>query len=155
MKDGEVLKLIDRIGEHYHNNINNRYVRQALLNTSIDRQTWERVENLAGVSEYARLNGYQYSELYDMVIGAARFVSRIRKEVVPNLRTSLTGGADRDVLRDMVINNYEANLGIYADMINEVYLKAVSLDRDENPPGRCVFDKTPELKEIGKLLISG
>jgi len=155
VKDAELFKLIDKLGEHYQNNINNRYLRQGLLGLTIDQQTWDRIESLAGPSDYHRLNGYHFEELYEMIISSATFVSRAHKELVPNLRTSLSGGADRDVLRDMVINNFAANLGIYADMINEVYMKTVALDRADHPAGRCVFEGIPGLKDIGKLLIAG
>ena len=52
----------------------------------------------------------------------------------------------------MAINNFPANLGVFADLVNELYVRAVALDRAEHPKEKPVFEHLPELKELGKLL---
>ncbi|MBA7553849.1 hypothetical protein ES705_46453 [subsurface metagenome] len=62
------------------------------------------------------------------------------------------GGSDL-ILRKMAINNFGANLGIFADIINELYIKTVALDKEEHQGQRAVYERIDELKNVGQLLI--
>ena len=53
----------------------------------------------------------------------------------------------------MAINNFPANLGVFSDLINELYVKTVQQDKADHPGVRPVYERMPELKEIGRLLI--
>jgi hypothetical protein len=162
VKDAELQKAIGRIGDHYQRNINNRFIRQALVQLTIPQSVWDNIERLTAKSEYAETNGYQLEELYQMILSAATLVSHARKHVVPNVR-SLGGrpsgrpsSADRGeaVLKDMAFGNFSANLGLFADQVNELYMMTIALDKKEHGNRKCVFERIPELRDIGKLLIS-
>lgn len=162
VKDAELLKAIGIMGDHYQHNINNRYIRQALVHLMIPQPAWDGIERLTTKSGYSEANGYQFEELYEMILAAATLVSQARKHVVPNVR-SLGGRpagkpspADRGeaVLKDMAFRNFPANLGLFADQINELYMKTVELDKRDHGNKKCVYERIPELRDIGKLLIS-
>ena len=161
VKDADLLKTIDKIGDHYRRNINNRFIRQALVHLTIPQATWDRIERLTTKSGYADANGYQYEELYEMILSAATLVSQARKHVVPNIhtlsgRTAGRSAPDRGegVLREMAFRTFPSNLGILADQLNELYMKTVELDKRDSGSKKPIYERMPELRDIGKLLIS-
>ena len=165
IKDNEIFGLIERISDHYQNNLNNRFVRKALISMKLDRTAWDHIERLTVKIDNYKMQGYDLHELYEQIHSAAQLVHHARAELLPNIRSLLAGGtntflareagrpeADR-VLRDMAVNNFSANLGILADLVNELYMKAVALDRSTHPKGTPLYQRMPELKEIGRLLV--
>ncbi len=164
VKDQDAFQLIERIQQHYHNNINNRYVKKALLYMKVPREVWERVDHFMEKSEYYKLQGYGYQELYEAIHACAVFVHHARLEVLPNIRGlsgsegilsrgSGTGGESERILRQMAVENFGANLGVFADLVNELYVKTVDLDKQEHLGRRPVYERLPELKELGQLLV--
>jgi hypothetical protein len=164
IRDEKIFKTIEKIQAHYHNNINNRYVRKALLLMKLPRGTWDALARFTEKTDFYKIQGYPYNEIYEQIYAAAVFVHQARIDVVPKLRALLAGGtdtlfsrqkaeSDRDrVLLQMAIDNFPANLGVFADLINEVYVKATELDREEHGNKKPVFERMPELRELGKLL---
>ena len=57
IKNTQIFSIIDRISEHYHQNIANRYLRKAFNELTIDKGAWEKIETLTESSDYARLQG--------------------------------------------------------------------------------------------------
>ncbi len=165
VKNQEIFRLIEEISDHYQNNINNRYIRKALLTMNIPQSQWDLIEGLTNKSDYYKSQGYQFHELYDQILAIANFIYKARKELQPNLRLLLSqgsrtilsrekGGSNQDrVLRDMAINNFSANLQILADMLNELYVKVVKLDKEQHQGKKPVYQKIPELSKLGQLLI--
>lgn len=164
IRDQAIFQKIDTIRDHYHNNINNRYVRKALMMLNIPREVWDGLERFTEVTDYYKIQGYGYKELYEQIHAAAAFVYHARQEILPNIKTFFQGGletvfskqradADRDrILREMAINNFPSNLGVFADMINELYVMTVNLDKADHQNTKPVFERMSELREIGKLL---
>jgi len=164
LKDEAIFQLVEKIRDHYHNNINNRFIRKALLMVKVPRETWELLNRLTEETDYHRIQGYHYKELYEQIHAAATFVHHARLEAQPNLRMLLAGGGDtvftrskasggrEDILREMAINNFPANLGIFADMINELYVRTAAMDREDHPDEKPIYERMPECKELGKLL---
>ncbi len=165
VRDGEIFGLIERISAHYHNNLYNRFLRKALISMQIPRAAWDNIERLTAKIGNYQLQGYELHELYEQIHAAALFVYHARTEVLPHIRSLLSGGSrtllaaqagkpetDR-VLRDMAINNFSANLGIFADLINELYVKTVNRDKATHPQGTPVYLTMPQLKELGQLLV--
>jgi hypothetical protein len=165
VKDPDVFKIVEKIGDHYHTNVNNRFVRKAIMVLELPQSEWDRLDNLTTKSDYYKAQGFQFDELYEMVLAAAHFVYQARQKIVPNIRSMLAqashasakgaGSAEQDrVLRDMAARNFPVNLEILSDLVNELYVKTTNLDKqahDRKPP---VFEKIPELKELGRYLIS-
>jgi hypothetical protein len=164
VRDEQLFKVVEKLQTHYQNNLNNRYIRKALLVMKVPTGTWNALGRLTEKSDFYKIQGYQYKELYEQIYAAANFVYHARTEVLPRLKSLLSGGTEtvfsrqkaeepKDrVLLEMAINNFPANLGVFADLVNEMYVRAVALDREEHPKQKPVFEHLPELKELGKLL---
>ena len=155
IRDAQIIRLIERIGEHYRTNISNRFIRPALLQLPLEKQSWDLIEILTEKIEQYRYQGFHLDELYRQVIACARFVSITRREMVPTLRNRFSGsssGADR-VLRDMAVNNFGSNLQLFADLVNELYVRLVELDKTEAKGRRPLYMGIPELKDIGRMLV--
>ena len=156
VRDAQIVRLIERIGEHYRTNISNRFIRPALLQLPLEKQSWDLIEILTEKIEQYRYQGFHLDELYRQIIAAARFVSFTRRELVPTLRNRLTGGSssgpDR-VLKDMAVNNFGSNLQVFADLVNELYVNLVELDKIDAKGRRPLYMSIPELQDIGRLLV--
>ena len=163
IRNEEIFKIIEKIRNHYHTNLNNRFIRKALLLMKVPRGTWDAIARLTEKTDLYKIQGYPYKELYEQIHAAATFVHQAKIDVAPRLRILLSGGTETvfsrqkdgedKILLDMAINNFPANLGVFSDLINELYVKAVEQDKADHPNERPVFERMPELKEIGRFLI--
>ena len=163
VRNEEIFKIVDKIRDHYHTNLNNRYIRKALLLMKVPRGTWDAIARLTEKTDFYKIQGYPYKDLYEQIHAAATFVHHAKLEVAPRLRELLSGGTgtvfsrekgDEDrVLLEMAINNFPANLGVFSDLIDSLYVKTVEQDKVDHPDVRPVYERMPELKEIGRLLI--
>ena len=155
VKDAHIIRIIERIGEHYRTNISNRFIRPALLQLPMEKQAWDMIEVLTEKVEQYRYQGFQLDELYRQIVASARFVSIARRDLVPTLRNRLSGGSTGPdkVLRDMAVNNFGSNLQVFADLVNELYVGLVELDKSGSKGRRPLYMAMPELQDIGRLLI--
>ena len=153
IRDAQIVRLVERIGEHYRANISNRFLRPALFQLSLEKQTWDLIEMLTEKLEHFRYQGFHLDELYRQILASARFVSLARRELVPTLRNRLSGdpGSDR-VLRDMAVNNFGSNLHVFADMIGELYQTLLKLDNFKAKGRKPIHETIPEMIEVGRLL---
>jgi len=157
VRDAEVIRLIERIGEHYRANISNRFIRPALLQLPLDKKAWDLIEIMTEKLEQYRYQGFLLEELYRQTTACAQFVSICRRDLMFSLRTRLTApitGEDK-VLRDMAINTFASNLQLFADLINELYLKLREIDKTEAKGRRPLYTNIPELAEIDHMLTGG
>jgi hypothetical protein len=158
ISDPSIVNLIERISAHYKSNIANRYIRPALLQMSLDKETWDLVDILTEKVEQFRYQGFMLDDLYRQIGAVARLVSLARRELAPNLRNRLSGlntaGPDK-VMRDMAVNNFKSNLQVFADLVNELLVKLVELDKAAARGRMPVYARTPELKDIGSQLVEG
>lgn len=164
IKNQDIVKLVEKSNLHYINNIYNRHIRKAFMNMQMSRPAWETLERFTDKSDYYKVQGYQFQEIYEYIHAAATFVYHAKREVLPNLKNLLfegsetmlsrqrAGGSDM-ILRKMAMDNFGANLSIFADLINELYIKTVAIDKEEHQERRAVYERIDELKEIGQLLI--
>jgi len=155
VRDAQIIRLIERIGEHYRSNISNRFIRPTLLQLPLEKLTWDLIETLTEKIEQYRYQGFHLDELYRQVVAAARFVSVTRRDLAPTLRNRLSGGSagpDR-VLREMAVNNFSSNLQLFADLVNELYVCLVELDKIDAKGRRPLYMSIPELNDVGRLLI--
>jgi hypothetical protein len=159
-KDEEIMNLIDSIGQHYRNNLGNRFVRNAFSVLPLDTKQWGLMESVTEKADYYRYQGYHLDELYDRIIVLARFVYHARRELQPQLRARLStyssrpgpSGNDR-ILRDMAVNNFESNLSILADLVNQLYGRVVELDVQQANGKVPVYKTVRELDELGTYLV--
>jgi hypothetical protein len=154
IQNASIIRLVERIGEHYRTNIASRFIRPSLLQLPFDNQSWDLMENLTERQD----PGIHLEELYRQIIAAANFVSLVRRDLLPGLRSRVAredaAGSDR-VLRDMAVNNFGSNLQVFADLINELYMKLVEMDKTEAKGRMPLYAKMPELNNIGAFLIGG
>ncbi len=166
IKDPDIFKIVEQISEHYQKNISNRFVRKALMVLDLQPSEWERLEGLTEGLEYHRAQGYQFDEIYEMIVSAAHFLYEARNKILPNLRSMTSTGGDtlsgrklpsgdqERVLRDMALQNFPVNLGILNDLVNEMYVKTTALDKEAAGKRRPVYERIAELKELGRYLVS-
>ena len=155
VRDARVIRLIEQIGEHYRSNISNRFIRPALLQLPLDKIAWDQIEILTEKSEQFSYQGCHLDELYRQIAGAARFVALSRRELSSGLRHRLgnvQSNADK-VLREMAINNFNSNLQVFADMLNELYVLLVELDKADSQGKKPLYLQLPELADIGLHLV--
>jgi hypothetical protein len=155
VKDAEIFSLIETIGQHYRNNIGNRFLRRALTAIVLEPGTWNLIELLTEKAENYRYQGFHVDELYQQIVAIARFIFEVRKDILPNLR-HLAGPAATDsdkVFREMAINNFGANLKILSDYVNELYVKTVTLDKENSKDKPPSYTRMPELNELGRYLV--
>jgi hypothetical protein len=157
IKDPDIFRIIEKIGDHYLNNVSNRFVRKALMILELRQAEWDRLENLISKTEYYKQQGFQFDELYEIVLAAAHFIHQARTKMLANIKTMLAqGGTEQDrILRDMAAQNFPVNLAILSDLINELYMKTTSLDKAAHEKKRPVYERIPELKDLGKYLVTG
>jgi hypothetical protein len=146
---------MERIGEHYRTNIANRFLRPALLQLQMDKMTWDQLEILTEKMEQFKYQGVHMDELYRQIAAAAHFVSLARRDLSSSLRNRLgpsSGGADK-VLREMAINTFASNVQVFADLVNELYVSLVELDKAAAKGRKPLYQQIPELSDIGSLLV--
>jgi len=132
----------------------------------LKQSSWDLIEGLTAKSDYYKSQGYQFHDLYEQILAMAQFIYNTRRDILPNIRSLLSGGMDtilsrkrgssqdqNKILQDMAINNFSANLKILADLINELYIKIVKIDQQMHEGKTPVYKKIPELKQLGQLLI--
>jgi len=155
IRDAQIVRLIERIGEHYRTNISNRFIRPTLLQLPLEKQSWDLIETLTEKIEQYRYQGFHLDELYRQIIAASRFVAVTRRDLVPTLRNRLQSGntGPDKVLRDMAVNNFASNLQVFADLVNELYVLLVELDKSDSKGRRPLYMSIPELIDVGRSLV--
>ena len=156
IKDAHIVRTIEQIGEHYRTNISNRFLRPLLLQLQIDKTTWDQIEILTEKMELFSYQGFHLDELYRQILACARFVEAARNNMIPTLRTKLNSvqsGPDK-VLRDMAASNFGSNLQVFADLLNDLYLGLVEVDKKSAPKDTMpVYSQIYELNNVGRLLV--
>jgi hypothetical protein len=156
IRDPQIVRLIERISEHYRSNISNRYIRPALLQLPLEKSSWDLIEILTEKLEQFRYQGFLLDDLYRQLGAAARFVSLARRDLTPSLRNRVAPQTGPEkVLRDMAVNNFASNLQIFADLVNELYLTLVELDKQNAKGHMPLYVQIPELSELGRQLVGG
>jgi hypothetical protein len=156
VKDPDIFRIVEKIGDHFQNNISNRFIRKALVVIELPQAEWDRLENLTNKSSFYKQQGFQFDELYEMVIAAAHFIHQARTKMLPNLKAILAQGSTEQekILREMAAQNFPVNLAVLSDLINELYMKATGLDKAVHVKTRPVYERIPELKELGGYLVN-
>jgi len=155
VKDAHVIRLIEQIGEHYRTNISNRFLRPVLLTLSIDKSTWDQIELLTEKVDLFRYQGFDLDDLYKQIIACARFVEIARTHLIPGLRNRLNSSpvSSDKILRDMAASNFVSNLQVFADLLNELYMQLIELDKESSGNRPPVFTQIQELYSVGRLLV--
>jgi hypothetical protein len=155
IQDLQIIRLIERIGEHYRSNIANRFLRPVLLQLPIDNQAWELIEILMERGDQFR-QGYELLELYHQLAAATDFVYIARRNMAMGVRVRQSGGVvtgPDKILRDMAVNNFGSNIQVLADLLNELYVLLVEVDKAAARGRMPLYSQVPELADIGRRLV--
>jgi hypothetical protein len=139
-------------------NIANRYIRPAVLQLPIDKLSWDLIEIFTEKVDQFRFQGFMLDELYRQIAAMARFIALVRRELIPGLRNRISGGAASGpdkVMRDMAVNNFSSNLKVLADLLYELYINLVELDKANARGHQPLYAQMAELSSIGSLLVGG
>jgi hypothetical protein len=154
VKDAQIVRLIERIGEHYRTNISNRFLRPVLLQLQVDKSTWDQIEVLTEKMELFRYQGFHLDELYRQIAACARLVEVARNKA--NIKSKLNSipiGSDK-ILREMAVSNFSSNLQVFADLLHELFLGLVDIDKkNSGEKGTPVYSQINELYNVGRLLV--
>ena len=156
VKNELIMRMVERISDHYRSNISNRFLRPALMQLSLDKTTWDQIETLTEKFEQFRYQGFHLDDLYRQIAATAKFIYAVRRDIAPTLRHRLSGkipeGSDK-VLKDMAINNFSFNLKLLADLLYDLYVKLAEFDVAVSKGKRPLYQQIPELADIGSKLI--
>ncbi|MCL2266442.1 MAG: hypothetical protein FWC17_01590 [Treponema sp.] len=155
IKDAQVIRLIEQISEHYRTNISNRFLRPILLQLQVDKTTWDLIESLTEKMELNRYQGFHLDELYRQIAACARFIETARNGMIPSLKNklgALPNSSDK-ILREMAANNFVSNLQVFSDLLNELYVNLVALDKSASGNKPPVYTTIQELFNVGRLLV--
>ena len=152
IKDPHIIRLIEQIGEHYRTNISNRFLRPVLLQIQIDKNTWDLIEVLTEKMELYRYQGFHLDELYRQIAACARFIEIARnKTTIKSKLIALPESRDK-ILREMAVSNFASNLKVFSDLLNELYVSLVDLDKKDSVKTVPVYSQMPELYNVGRML---
>jgi len=91
--------------------------------------------------------------LYRQIAACARFIEVARnKTTIKNKLNLLPVGHDK-TLRDMAVSNFSSNLKVFSDLLNELYVSLVEMDKKDSGTKEPVYTQIPELYNIGRLLV--
>ena len=153
--DHDLFAIIEKIANHYDKNICNQYIRPELRNINLPRGDWELIDELTAMPDHRKQQGYLFRELYERIMAMARFVNLTKTDISPRLKSIFSGRVSTrqdDIYRTMAVNNLDSNLGILSDMIHELYMKTVEIDKQSHTVKDPVYKRVSELSELGNLL---
>ena len=156
VRDAQIIRLVERISDHYRTNISNRFLRPALLQLALDKSVWDQIETFTEKFEQFAYQGFHLDELYRQIAASAKFVYAVRRDVAPTIRYRLgnTGANGTDkILREMAVNNFSFNLQLFADLLYDLYIKLVEIDTAGSKGKRPIYLQIPELIDLGQLLV--
>jgi hypothetical protein len=155
IQDPQIIRLIDRIGQHYRANIANRFIRPFLLLLPLENTARNAIENFMEKNAQLSYQGYELEDLYHQLAAAAQFVFYARRDMSSIRSRQDMGhnlsGSDR-VLKEMALNNLNSNLKVLADLLYELYIKLVDMDKAQNPRNP-IYTQISELVDIGHQLV--
>ncbi|MBB6481100.1 hypothetical protein [Spirochaeta isovalerica] len=156
VKDMQTISVIERLAEHFKSSINNSYVRTALISMDLPPNTRMAMQPLTEKVDTFKLHGYRFDELYSGILALATYIYKVRKEVYPYLRGSLSGKApgDEKILQMLAVDNLKTNMSVLADDVSDLYMRVVQLDKESHKVKAPVYERMPELQSLGQLLTS-
>lgn len=156
VNDMQTISVIERLAEHFESSINNSYVRTALISMDLPPNTRMAMQPLTEKVDTYKLHGYRFDEIYSGIMALATYIYKVRKEVYPYLKNSLSGKAsgDEKILQLLAVDNLKTNMSVLADDVSDLYMRVVQLDKDSHRVKPPVYERMPELKSLGQLLTS-
>lgn len=156
VNDMQTISVIERLAQHFESSINNSYVRAALVSMDLPPNTRLAMQPLTDKVDTYKLHGYRFDEIYSGILALATYIYKVRKEVYPYLKHSLSGKAsgDEKILQLLAVDNLRTNMSVLADDVSDLYMRTVQLDKDSHRVKPPVYERIPELQSLGQLLTS-
>jgi hypothetical protein len=154
VRDPIVLQMVGKLGEHYRTNIDTRFIRNALLQISLEKNQWDLIEDLTSTSQL-HFQGFMLGTLYRQLAAAAKLVFLARRDLSPNIRNRVLamGSGPERILRDMAVNAFGTNIDIFEQMVNQTFAALVEMDKADRKNGRRpLYTQMPELVDLIKTL---
>jgi hypothetical protein len=156
VQDPVILQMVEKLGEHYRTNIDTRFIRNALLQISLEKNQWDLIEDLTSANQ-PRFQGFMLGTLYRQLAAAARLAALARRDLVPNIRNRVSavssGSGPERILRDMAVNAFGTNLDIFVQMVNQIFAALVEMDKSDRKNGRRpLYTQMPELVDLIRTL---
>ena len=155
IKDAQIIRQIEQLGEHYRTNLANRFLRPLLLQLQIDKHTWDQIEFFTEKIELLQFDGIHLDELYRQIAACAKFIEVARNNLIPSLKykvSAMPNNSDK-ILRDMAASNFSSNLQVFADLLNEIYISLAAMDKKNSGEKPPVYTQVMELQSLGRLLV--
>lgn len=156
IKDTAIIGQVEVMGSHYRTNIATTFIRPALLQLSIDKQTWDLMHVFTEKAEELWHFGISLDELYHIIQAAAKFVSVSRHDLSRLLKKRVSGDYDDDehVLRNIAANNIKSNIDIFAAHLKNLYSSVLEFDKSHAKGRKPVCLTIPDLRETGSMIES-
>jgi hypothetical protein len=156
-KDESVKEIIANLVHQYNLFVSNQFINYYLMDAKISKSDWVDVEDLINANKYYEAEGYDLEKLYEEILAFARFLTKIKEEVLPRIKAEteirlrkLT--ADNQILYKMTMNNAPGNVKVFFDLVSSLYVRLKKIDREKNGEGKALYSKIVYVKEIEKLL---
>jgi hypothetical protein len=156
-KDESVKGIIANLVHQYNLFVSNQFINYYLMDAKISKSDWVEVEDLINSNKYYEAEGYDLEKFYEEILAFARFLTKIRKEVLPRIKAEteirlrkLT--PDNQILYKMTMNNAPGNVNVFFDLISSLYVTLKRIDREKNGEEKALYSKMEYVKEIEKLL---
>ena len=156
VKDAHVISLVEQISGHYQSNISNRFLRPLLMQLQINKGTWDQIELLTEKMEMYRYEGFHLDDLYNQIIACSRFIEAARIGMLPSLKNRINSfplGPDK-LLLEIAASNFPANLQVFSDLLYELFVNLVEIDKKAAREKQTVYSQIPDLQHVGRMLIS-
>lgn len=153
--DGQMLNMLEKVKESLNTLLSIRFVRNAYEHIDLAYATRSLTDSLLRQDNLLRTNGYMYSELYDLILALAKVVHKFRTEIVPNAKNLLSSdprNAAEKLKEQMAAENLASNVDVFCDNIHALYIHTVTLDKESHIRKAPVYERIPELKELGSFL---
>jgi hypothetical protein len=156
-KDEKVKAVIDELIHHYHLFVSNQFINYYLMDAKISKSDWVDVEDLVNSNKYYEAEGYDLEKMYEDVLAFARFLTKIREEVLPRIKAEAEGRlrkltADNQILYKMTLDNAPGNVKLFFDLVSTLYVHLKRADKEKNGEGKALYRKVGFVKEIEALL---
>ncbi|HOC29443.1 MAG TPA: hypothetical protein PKH40_07170 [Treponemataceae bacterium] len=155
IKDDVISGVLARLADHYNTNLSTRFIRPLTLPVFTDDEMAQKIAALTELTETYIAQGVYLDDLYAQILAMARYVYLVRKDIIPNLRNNAGNVGPNDankVFRDMAMSNLAANISVLADLVYELYERAVRVDELQNAKKRPVYRDYPGVNELSRYL---
>jgi len=156
-KDEEIRRTIEQLAHQYHLFVSNHFINYYLTGSKISKSDWMDVEELVRSNKYFEGEGYDLNKLYEQVLSFVRFMSTIRDDILPRIKSEaeirlkkLT--PDNKIFYKMTLDNTPGNLKVFLDLISSFLVHLKRIDKEKNGAQNMLYVKLAYMKEVEKAL---